>query len=85
MSNSKNQPKTQKKSQLKSAVPPVFILPSHLPPTSDQDKIFGLEIKRAVEAVFNISESENSNAVECVCVCVYVCVCVLFFRFLNLE
>ena len=25
-----------------------------------------MEIKRAVEAVFNISESENSNAVECV-------------------
>ena len=62
--------KPRKNSQLKSAVPPVFILPCSLPPTSDEDRIFGLEICRAVEAVFieisEISESEYSNTIECV-------------------
>ena len=58
--------KPPKKKLLKSAIPPVFILPSSLPPTSDEDKIFGLEIKRAVEKVLGMSEYEDSDTVECV-------------------
>ena len=50
------------KNLAKSTIPAVFILPDSLP--SDEGRVSGLEIKRAVEAV--IDTEGNGNKVECV-------------------
>ena len=58
--------KTKKRTYVKTTIQPVYILPSALPPTDEYDKIYGLEIKRAVESTLGIDEDYDSSRVECV-------------------
>ena len=58
--------KTKKRTYVKTTLQPVYVLPSSLPPTDEYEKIYGLEIKRAVESTLGIDEEYNSSRVECV-------------------